>query len=179
MPVTPPRNLRTCRVLRTLANYANKLNCRLIWKSTCKQISLGCARERRLGWCRSAASRAIAGILSSPAIALAAGPAAHHQRTKHIAGKYHFQRQLLLNGVVRYQHQDTAVQAADILTKALSRKLHKRHRDVLLGRQPLKIISKELPHSHKQYVRLHNEQLSSKSKQVRLSQQLKDSELHS
>ena len=41
------------------------------------------------------------------AIALAAGPATHHQRTKHIGAKYHYQRELLLTGVVRYQHQAT------------------------------------------------------------------------
>ena len=105
------------------------------------------------------------------AIALAAGPAAHYQRTKHIAGKYHFQRQLLLDGVVRYQHQDTSVQVSDVLTKALGRNAHKKHRDVLLGRKPLQIISKQLPDSQKQYVRLHNEQLETKAKQLRLSQQ--------
>ena len=74
---------------------------------------------------------------------------------------------------MRYQHQGGTVQAADILTKALTRKLHKRHRDVLLGRVPLQIVSKQLPDSHKQYVRLHNEQLASKMHQLRLSQQFK------
>ena len=46
------------------------------------------------------------------AIALACGPAAHHQRTKHIGTKYHYQRQLLLDGVVRLQHQATEVMVA-------------------------------------------------------------------
>ena len=59
------------------------------------------------------------------AIALACGPAVHHQRTKHIDTKYHYQRQLLLAGVVRLQHQDTTVQVADILTKDLGRILHR------------------------------------------------------
>ena len=74
-------------------------------------------------------------IDSQSAIALACGPAAHHQRTKHIDIKYHFQRQLLLEGVVRYQHQDTTVQPSDILTKDPGRKLYKCHRDVLFGRK--------------------------------------------
>ena len=65
------------------------------------------------------------------------------------------------------------MQAADILTKALGRVLHKKHRDVLLGRAPLTILSKELPLSQKQYVRLHNEELAAKSRQLRLSQQFK------
>jgi hypothetical protein len=47
--------------------------------------------------------RSILAIDNQPAISLACGPAAHHQRTKHIASKYHFQRKLLLDGVVRYQ----------------------------------------------------------------------------
>ena len=32
------------------------------------------------------------------------------QRTKHVAAKYHYQRQLLLQGTVRFQHQATQVQ---------------------------------------------------------------------
>ena len=84
------------------------------------------------------------------AIALACGPAAHHQRTKHIEIKYHYQRQLLLEGVVRFQHQATGVQVADILTKNLGKKLHKLHRDVLFGRKSMQIISHKLPESRKE-----------------------------
>jgi hypothetical protein len=36
--------------------------------------------------------------------------------------KYHYQRQLLLQGVVGFQHQATEVQIADILTKDLGSK---------------------------------------------------------
>jgi hypothetical protein len=77
------------------------------------------------------------------AIALACGPAAHHQRTKHIATKHHFchlQLQLLLEGVVRYQHQATGVHTSDIFTKDLGKQLHKQHRDVLFGRQPMVFV---------------------------------------
>ena len=58
-------------------------------------------------------------IDNQSAISLACGPAAHHQRTKHIASKYHFQRKLLLDGVVRYQHQASEYLVADLLTKDL------------------------------------------------------------
>jgi hypothetical protein len=70
---------------------------------------------------------------------LYAEAAAHHQRTKHIDTKYHFQRQLLLAGIVRLQHQDTTVQVADILNTDLGRSLHRKHRDVLFGRKKNKL----------------------------------------
>ena len=78
------------------------------------------------------------------AIALACRPSAHHQRTKHIAAKYHFQRRLLLSGVVRFQHQAGEVQIADILTKDLGSKLHRAHRDVIFGRKQIEIRSLKL-----------------------------------
>jgi hypothetical protein len=67
------------------------------------------------------------------AIALACGPAVHYQRTKHIATKYHFQRQLMLEGTIRLQHQAAHVQFSDILTKSLGKTLHRKHRRVLFG----------------------------------------------
>ena len=107
------------------------------------------------------------------AIALACGPAAHHQRTKHIDTKYHFQRQLLLAGVVRLQHQDTTVQVADILTKDLGRILHRKHRDVLFGRKQIEIISKKLPESTKTYLKRHNDELKLNAKTLALTQAFK------
>ena len=107
------------------------------------------------------------------AIALACGPAAHHQRTKHIDTKYHFQRQLLLAGVVRLQHQDTTVQVADILTKDLGRILHRKHRDVLFGRKQIEIISRKLPDSTKTYLKRHNDQLKLNAKTLALTQAFK------
>ena len=74
------------------------------------------------------------------AIALACGPSTHHQRTKHVATKYHYQRQLLLQGIVRFQHQATEVQIADILTKDLGGKAHRRHRDVIFGKKAIETI---------------------------------------
>jgi hypothetical protein len=74
------------------------------------------------------------------AIALACGPSSHHQRTKHIATKYHYQRQLLLQGIVRFQHQATQVQIADMLTKDLGSKAHRRHRDVIFGKTAIEIM---------------------------------------
>jgi hypothetical protein len=78
------------------------------------------------------------------AIALAGGPAAHHQRTKHIATKFYFQRKLLLDGVVRFQHQSTDYLVADMLTEDLQKLLHRRHRDVLFGRKQMKNYFKEI-----------------------------------
>ena len=98
------------------------------------------------------------------AIALACGPSAHYQRTKHIATKYHFQRQLLLGGVVRFQHQSTTEQVSDILTKVLGKVLFKKHRNVLLGRVPVVIDSHKLPESSKVYIRRHNDEVERNSK---------------
>ena len=106
------------------------------------------------------------------AIALAAGPATHYQRTKHIGAKYHFQRDLLLQGMVRYQHQATTVQIADIMTKDLHKTLHKKHREVIFGNSAIQIVSHRLPESQKVYLRRHNEESERKTKEVRLSQAL-------
>ena len=106
------------------------------------------------------------------AIAVACGPAAHHQRTKHIATKYHLPRQMLLEGTVRFQHQATEVHTSHIFTKYLGKKLHKRHRDVLIGRVPMEFISQKLPHSHKEYVRRYNEEIERKVKEMELSKTL-------
>ena len=81
------------------------------------------------------------------AIALACGPAVHYQRTKHVATKYHFQRQLVLEGIVRMQHQATDVQISDILTKNLGKEKHRQHRRVLFGVDPIRIVSVALPES--------------------------------
>ena len=69
-----------------------------------------------------------------------------------MATKYHYQRQLLLQGVVRFQHQATEVQIADILTKDLGSKAHRRHRDVIFGKNAIEIIANKLPDSHRVYL---------------------------
>ena len=98
------------------------------------------------------------------AIALACGPAVHYQRTKHITTKYHFQRQLILDGVVRLQHQSTEAQVSDILTKDLGKEKHKLHRRVLFGDVPIQVISVALPESQEVYIRRHNEELAQRLK---------------
>jgi len=112
-------------------------------------------------------------IDNQSAISLACGPAAHHQRTKHIASKYHFQRKLLLDGVVRYQHQASEYLVADLLTKDLGKILHKRHREVGFGRQEMQIVSRKLPESNKVYARRHNDELALNAKALRLAQAFK------
>lgn len=57
------------------------------------------------------------------AIALVRNPV-HHQRTKHIAIQHHFVREQFENAVVDFKYVATAQQAADILTKPLSRDKH-------------------------------------------------------
>ena len=66
-------------------------------------------------------------------VVLAAGPQAHHQSAKHTDVKYHMQRKLLFDGIVRYQHQDTHHMFADLLTKVLGRELFQRYFQVLYG----------------------------------------------
>ena len=51
------------------------------------------------------------------------------------------------------------MQIADILTKDLDKILHKKHRDVLFGVQPIQIVSLKLPESQKVYCRRHNEEI--------------------
>ena len=82
--------------------------------------------------------------------------------------KYHYQRQLVLKGVVRIQHQSTGQLFSDILTKNVGRKIHKRHRDVMFGRTPVLIDSHKLPESQKAYVRRHNDEIVRAQQQRRL-----------
>ena len=104
------------------------------------------------------------------AIALACGPAVHYQRTKHIATKYHYQRQLLLQGIVRFQHQATQVQIADIFTKDLGGKAHRRHRDVIFGKTAIEIIANKLPDSYKMHLTRHNDELKKNAQAIRMAQ---------
>ena len=67
------------------------------------------------------------------AIALAASRVCH-RRSKHIALRYHYIRQLILQGVVVVKYHPTQQQPADLLTKNLGRILFKRHADVAMGR---------------------------------------------
>ena len=98
-------------------------------------------------------------------IALVCAPAAPHQRTKHIDTKYHFQRTLVKDGVVRYQHQDTNHQFTDIFTKDLAKVLHERHKNVIPGLAQMQVVTKKLPESKAAYAKMHNEVLASKEKQ--------------
>ena len=93
------------------------------------------------------------------AIALTSGPSPHHQRTKHIGLRYHYVRDLVRAGCVRFQHQDTQEQPADLLTKLLPEPAHTKHAEVLLGLRQVKIHQRPLPLSTRIYQQLHNEQL--------------------
>ena len=73
---------------------------------------------------------------------------------------------------MRFQHQATEVQIADILTKDLGAKLHRAHRDVLFGRKQINIRSLKLPDSYKSYLNRHNDELLLNARKLKLSQQL-------
>ena len=51
----------------------------------------------------------------------------HHDRTKHIDIRYHYIRECIENSMVTLEYVPTADNTANILTKALPRKLHERH----------------------------------------------------
>ncbi len=63
-------------------------------------------------------------------LALAKNPE-HHQRTKHIDIQYHYIREVLADGAVCIDFVPTASQAADILTKPLSKPAFERGRTML------------------------------------------------
>jgi hypothetical protein len=54
-------------------------------------------------------------------------------RTKHIRVKFHFVRELVQEGVIVVEAVRTALQHADVLTKALGQELHHFHTAALLG----------------------------------------------
>ena len=93
------------------------------------------------------------------AIALTSGPSPHHQRTKHIGYRFHYVRELVRQGKIRFQHQETAEQPADLLTKLLPEPAHRKHANVLLGLAVLKVVQLPLPLSTRVYLQLHNQQL--------------------
>ena len=76
---------------------------------------------------------------------------------------------------MRYQHQATDVQIADILTKDLGSKAHRKHRDVLFGRKQIEIKSVKLPESYKTYLTRHNDELKKNAHALRLAQANKKS----
>ena len=93
------------------------------------------------------------------AIALTTGPTPHHQRTKHIGYRFHYVCSLVQQGILRFQHQDTAEQPADLFTKFLTEAVFTKHAEVILGIKQLKIVQKPLPRSTRIYLELHNQQL--------------------
>ena len=93
------------------------------------------------------------------AIALTTGPTPHHQRTKHIGIRFHYVRALVADSILRFQHQDTAEQPADVFTKFLPEAVFTKHAEVLLGIRKIKVVQKPLPRSTRIYLELHNQQL--------------------
>ena len=64
-------------------------------------------------------------IDNQSAIALIKNPE-HHERTKHIAVRYHFTRDAYDEGTFLPEYVPTGDQVADVLTKALAREKHHR-----------------------------------------------------
>ena len=104
------------------------------------------------------------------AIALVCGPSAHHGRTKHLETKYHFQRHLLADNIIRVQHQDTNHLAVDLLTKILSAEKTQLHARVLFGEEPMQVLTKRLPESQKWYIQRHNDELKQQQKVRKLKE---------
>lgn len=69
---------------------------------------------------------------NTASIAMASNPV-HHDRTKHIAIKYFFIRELVEAGVIALEHIDTLRNVADIGTKALGRAKFEPLRDIAMG----------------------------------------------
>ena len=67
-------------------------------------------------------------IDNQSAIALIKNPE-HHERTKHIAIRYHFIRDIYEAGTIELEYVPTGDQVADVLTKALGREKHYRFLD--------------------------------------------------
>jgi hypothetical protein len=67
-------------------------------------------------------------------------------------------------------HQATEVQIADILTKDLGGKAHRRHRDVIVGKKAIEIIASKLPGSCRMYLTRNNDELKKNAQAVRLAQ---------
>ena len=67
-------------------------------------------------------------IDNQSAIALFKNPE-HHERTKHIAIRYHFIRDIYEAGTIELEYVPTGDQVADVLTKALGREKHYRFLD--------------------------------------------------
>ena len=73
---------------------------------------------------------------------------------------------------MRFQHQATEVQIADILTKDLGSKAHRRHRDVIFGKKAIEIIASKLPDSCRLYLtrRKCTDELKKNAQAIRLAQ---------
>jgi hypothetical protein len=69
---------------------------------------------------------------NTASLAMAENPV-HHDRTKHIAIKYHFIRELVEAGVISVEHVGTLSNVADIGTKALGRIKFVGFRDMSMG----------------------------------------------
>ena len=62
------------------------------------------------------------------------------------------------------------LQIADILTKDLGSKAHRRHRDVIFGKKAIEIIASKLPDSRRLYLTRHNDELKKNAQAIRLAQ---------
>jgi kynurenine formamidase len=65
------------------------------------------------------------------AIAITKNPQ-HHERTKHIDIRYHFIRNELEANTIDIEYISTGRNVADIMTKALDRKLFEKHADRMI-----------------------------------------------
>ena len=73
-----------------------------------------------------------------------AGNHSQSDRTKHIAIKYHFIRELQLMGVLVTDHVDSIFNPADLGTKTVGKNIHEPLSEMSMGRGTLPISSKKI-----------------------------------
>ena len=72
-----------------------------------------------------------------------------HKRSKHIALRYHYIRQLVgERQLLRLRFQPTHLNPADLMTKPLGRILFARHASVVMGHKPIPLSEQDLDLEH-------------------------------
>ena len=68
------------------------------------------------------------------------------------------------------------MQVADMMTKDLGKSLHRKFREIAMGKKKLEIVSLKLPDSNKEYIRLHNEEVTRKQAEIELAKNFRKQE---
>ena len=63
-----------------------------------------------------------------------------------------------------------------MMTKDLGKSLHRKFREIAMGKKKLEIVSLKLPDSNKEYIRLHNEEVTRKQAEIELAKNFRKQE---